>query len=87
MTITNTGLPKVFKVGDIAEAADAPLWTIEQALRDGRFPNAWKLGGTTSAWRVPVGDVVAFLTGKAPPAPERPKRNRRQPQHEELATT
>jgi predicted DNA-binding transcriptional regulator AlpA len=79
VTTTNIGLPRVLKVREIAEVADAPISTIQQALRDGRFPNAFKLGGETAPWRVPVEDVERFLRGEAPPAPDRPRRSGTQP--------
>jgi predicted DNA-binding transcriptional regulator AlpA len=64
-------LPRPLKVRDIANAADTPKSTVQQALRDGRFPNAFKLGGQTSEWRIPIEDALAFLRGEAPPAPQR----------------
>jgi hypothetical protein len=83
----NTGLPQVLQVRDIAKAADAPESTVQKALRDGRFPNAFKLGGQTSAWRIPVEDALAFLRGEAPPAPPDPRRRnaKRQPLDDAVA--
>jgi predicted DNA-binding transcriptional regulator AlpA len=73
-------LPRPLQVRDIAVAAGAPESTIQKALRDGRFPNAFKLGGQTSAWRIPVEDALAFLRGEAPPAPQRSVSHQRRDQ-------
>lgn len=82
MTVSDTNLPKVLRVCDIAEAAMKSDYTVQKWLRDGRFPNAFKLGTSNrSEWRIPYEDVAAFLRGEAPPN----ARNRKPRTNEDMA--
>lgn len=63
-------LPAVgLTVNQVAEHVDRDTSTVRGWLAQDRFPNARKLG---REWRVPVGDLAAFLHGDdaADPEPE-----------------
>jgi hypothetical protein len=83
MTTIKTSLPQAVRARDIAEAVLVPELEVTKWCREGRFPRAFKTGGRTSQWRIPLEDAVAFLTGQPQPA----QRNAEPVDEKDLATT
>lgn len=58
------------KTTEVAKRLGLSEDTIRRLCSDGYFPNAWRLGGKSTQWRIPETDVDAFIERKKRQAAE-----------------
>lgn len=60
---TPSGLPrKAYSVEEVGEMLNEPTYTIKAHCRKGELKGAYKTGGRTSQWRIPMSAIDYYQT-------------------------